>query len=48
MQSLGKENGHVEVSLTWDLRNAMFSRTDLSGKKKNSFVFFMSPNDREH
>ena len=37
VQTLGAEEGRLEVSLTGDLRNAIFSRRDLS--EKNSFRY---------
>ena len=44
VQTLGVEEGHLVVRLTGDLRNAIFSRRDLS--EEDSFVFVMSRNVR--
>ena len=45
VQILGVEEGRLVVRLTGGLRNAIFSRRDLS-EKKHSFVFVMSTNVR--
>ena len=42
VQTLGVEEGRLEVGLTGDLRYIPFSRRDLSGKKKLISVFVMS------
>ena len=44
LQTLLEEEGRLELRLTGDPRNAIFSRRDFL--KKNSFVFVMSANDR--